>query len=104
MHSNLKQSRRYAQKGDEKPRNFKVGDLIIYRNGETAMVTKVFDQYAGTKSNYAEWTLHLIWTPGKDGDTMYREADYHKLYGASRTNMFNILSIDRGPHLYPVEE
>jgi ketosteroid isomerase-like protein len=104
MHSNLKQSRRYAKKGDEKPYNFKVGDLIVYRNGETAMVTKVFDLRAGSKSKYTEWTLHLMWTSGKNGDTLYREADYHELYGISRTNMFNILSIDRGPHLYPVEE
>ena len=97
-------SRRYAQEGDEKPGNFKVGDMFVYRNGETAMVTEVFDAYEGKSKYGPQWTLRLLWTPGVNGDTMYREADYNEKHGVLRTNMFNKLSVGRGPHLYPVKE
>ena len=96
--------RRYAEKGDEKPRNFKVGDLFVYRNGETAIVTEVFDRYKG-KNNYGpSWTLHLMWAPGKNGEVVNQQKDDGGFHGALRTNMFNKLSIGRGPHLYPVKE
>ena len=41
------QSRRYRHKGDRKPDMFEVGDLFVYANGETALVTEVFDGYSG---------------------------------------------------------
>ena len=97
-------TRRYAQSGDEKPRTFKVGDMFVYRNGETAIVTEIFDRYEGKSKYGPEWTLRFMWTPGKDGDTMYREADYNEIHGQTRTNLFNKLSVGRGPHLYPVKE
>lgn len=98
------QSRKYTEKGDRKPDSFKVGDLFVYRNGETALVTEVFDRYKGKSKYGPEWTLRLYWTPGKDGDTLYQEADGNKKFGVMRTNMFNKLSYERGPWLYPVGE
>ena len=97
-------SRRYVSEGDRKPNSFKVGDMFVYRNGETALVTKVFDRYEGKGKYGPEWTLRLLWTPGHDGDTMYKEADGNEKWGVLRTNMFNTLSVGRGPHLYPVKE
>ena len=97
-------SRRYAQDGDRKPQRFKVGDLFVYRNGETALVTEVFDRYEGKGKYGPEWTLRLLWTAGKDGDTIYKEADGNEKWGVLRVNMFNKLSIRRGMHLYPVDE
>jgi len=101
---NKNKSRRYVQQGDEKPRSFKVGDLFVYRNGERALVTEVFDRYEGKSKYGPEWTLRLMWTPGQDGDTIYQEKHGNEKHGVLRTNMFNRLSVGRGPHLYPVKE
>ncbi len=97
-------SRRYAQKGDEKSRGFKVGDLFVYKNGETALVLEVFDRHEGKSKWGPEWTLRLLWTPGKDGDTLYREADGNERHGVLSINMFNRMGIDHGPWLHPVKE
>ena len=103
------QSRRYAQKGDEKPRQFKVGDMFVYKNGESAVVTEIFDRHGGKGKRGPEWSLRFMWTPGKDGACHNAEADgyvsrINDKYGVSRINMFNRLSVGRGPHLYPVKE
>lgn len=97
-------SRRYAQEGDEKPRHFKVGDLFVYRNGETALVTEVFDRYKGEGTYGPSWTLRLMWAPGKNGEINNQQKDGNRIHGALANNMFNALSIGRGLHLYPVKE
>ena len=95
-------NRRYAIEGDTKPRQFIIDDMFTYKNGETAVVIEVFDRYEGKGKYGPEWTLRLLWTPGKDGDTMNREADYPSpKWGALATNMFNNLSIRRGVFLFP---
>jgi len=97
-------SRRYAQEGDTKPRHFKVGDLFVYRNGETALVTEVFDRYKDEGTSFTSWTLRLMWAPGKDGEVVNQQKDGSRIHGALANNMFNALSIGRGLHLYPVKE
>ena len=97
-------TRRYAESGDRKPDSFKVGDLFVYRNGETALVREVFDRYEGKGKYGPEWTLRLLWTAGTNGDTMNKEADNNEKWGVMKTNMFNKLCVGRGPHLYPVKE
>ena len=97
-------TRRYAVTGDRKPGSFKVGDLFVYPNGETAMVMEVYDEYNGESEWGPQWTLRLLWTPGKDGSTENHQKDGNDAHGVLRTNMFNKLSIGRGPHLYPVKE
>lgn len=97
-------SRRYVMRGDRKPDWFKVGDLFVYRNGETALVTEIFDRYKGKSKYGPEWTLRLLWTAGRKGDTLYKESDGNEKWGVLKTNMFNKLSVDRGPWLYPVKE
>ena len=94
--------RRYRFKGDRKPDQFKVGDLFVYKNGERALVTEIFDRYEGKSKYGPEWTLRLLWSPGQGGDTMYQEADGNELHGVLRTNMFNKLSYKSGPWLIPV--
>ena len=101
---NKNKSRRYAQEGDEKPRNFKVGDMFVYRNGETAIVTEVFDRYKGKSKYGPEWTLRFVWTPGHGGNTVNRLNEDNPVHGSLANNMFNKLSIGRGLHLYPVKE
>jgi hypothetical protein len=103
------QSRRYAQEGDQKPRQFKVGDMFVYKNGETAVVTEIFDRYGGKGKHGPEWSLRLMWTPGIAGGCHNAEAEgygsiINDKWGVSRLNMFNRLSVHRGPHLYPVKE
>ena len=97
-------SRRYVMEGDRKPDKFKVGDLFVYRNGESALVTEIFDRHEGKSKYGPEWTLRLLWTAGRKGDTLYRESDGNEKWGVLKTNMFNKLSVDRGPWLYPVKE
>lgn len=97
-------SRQYLKAGDRKPDHFKVGDLFVYKNGETALVTEVFDRYDGKSKYGPEWTLRLLWTPGKDGDTLYQEADGNERHGVLSLNMFNRLSYKSGPWLHPVPE
>jgi len=99
-----KNYRRYRHKGDRKPDMFVVGDMFLYDNGETAIVTEVFDEYNG-KSRYGpQWTLHLMWTPGKGGDTTNQSRDGNPSYGVLRTNMFNVLDYRHGPWLIPVKK
>ena len=97
-------SRKYTEKGDRKPNSFKVGDMFVYKNGETAIVTEIFDRYEGKGKYGPEWNLRLVWTPGKEGDTMYQEADGNEKFGVLQVNMFNRLHCDVGPWLYPVKE
>jgi hypothetical protein len=89
-------TRRYAEKGDEKPRNFRVGDLFTWSNGETAIVTEVFDCYNGESRYGPEWTLRFVWTPGKDGDTKNKCNLDNPVHGTMRSNAFNQLCIGRG--------
>lgn len=96
-------SRRYRFEGDQKPRDFKVGDLFVYKNGETALVLDVFDRYEGKSKHGPEWTLRLLWTPGKGGDTLYQEADGNERHGVLSLNMFNRMGIQHGPWLIPVK-
>ena len=96
--------RRYAEKGDEKPRDFRVGDLFTWRNGETAIVTEVFDRYNGKSKYGAEWTLRFMWTPGKDGDTKNQRDLDNPVHGTMRTNAFNQLGIRRGSLFYGRKE
>tara|TARA_B100000900_G_scaffold401909_1_gene407121 strand:- start:759 stop:1073 length:315 start_codon:yes stop_codon:yes gene_type:complete len=96
--------RRYRYKGDRKPDMFEVGDLFVYANGETALVTEVFDGYNGESRWGPQWTLHLIWTPGKGGDVTNQDRDANKHHGVLRTNMFNILDYRHGPWLIPVKK
>ena len=93
-------TKRYAVKGDEKPRRFEVGDLFTWRNGETAVVTEVFDRYEGASKYGPEWTLRLMWTPGKDGSVENKNQYHNEQHGVMRTNMFNQLCIGRGSHWY----
>ena len=93
-------TRRYAQKGDEKPRQFQVGDLFTYANGETAIVTEGFDRYKGGSKYGPEWTLNLMWTPGKDGNVKNKNQYHNGRHGTMRTNMYNQLCISRGNHWY----
>ena len=97
-------SRQYINEGDVKPRDFKVGDLFVYKNGETALVLEIFDRYEGKSKYGPEWTLRLLWTPGKGGDTLYREADGNERHGVLSLNMFNRLSVKNGPWLHPVKK
>ena len=97
-------SRRYVEKGDRKPESFKVGDMFVYKNGETAIVMEVYDRFEGKSKWGPEWTLRLMWTPGKNGDTLYQEADGNDKHGVLRVNMFNRLHYKVGPWLYPVGE
>lgn len=98
----LSNSRRYVEVGDRKPSQILAGDLFVYKNGEKALVTEVFDRYDGKSRHGPEWTLRLLWTPGKGGDTMYRESDYSEKFGALQGNMINRLRINGGPWLHPV--
>ena len=98
------QNRRYRYEGDRKPSMFVVGDMFVYKNGETALVTEVFDRYEGKSKYGPEWTLRLLWTPGKNGDTLYQEADGNERHGVLRTNMFNKLGVASGPWLIPVKK
>lgn len=100
----MKRSRQYLVKGDRKPDVFKVGDLFVYKNGETALVTEVFDRYQGKGKYGPQMTLRLLWTPGKGGDTLYQEADGNERYGVLHVNMYNRLSYVSGPWLHPVPE
>lgn len=97
-------SRRYVEKGDRKPESFKVGDMFVYRNGETAIVTEVFDRWQGESKWGPDWTLRLLWTPGKDGDKTNQKKDGNEIHGVLRVNMFNRLNYKAGPWLYPVKE
>lgn len=97
-------SRRYVKKGDRKPDSFKVGDMFVYENGETALVTEVFDYYNGESRWGPEWTLRLLWTPGRGGVSKYKQEDYNERHGALCVNMFNVLHYASGPWLYPAEE
>ncbi len=96
-------SRRYRFEGDQKTRGFKVGDMFLYKNGETALVLDVFDRYEGKSKHGPEWTLRLLWTPGKGGDTLYQEADGNERHGVLSLNMFNRMGIQHGPWLIPVK-
>ena len=96
-------SRRYAKKGDRKPESFKVGDMFVYRNGETALVTEVFDRWQGESKWGPDWTLRLLWSPGKDGDKTNQKKDGNEIHGVLRVNMFNRLNYNAGPWLYPVD-
>ena len=98
------QSRRYRHKGDRKPDMFEVGDLFVYANGETALVTEVFDGYNGKSRWGPQWTLRLMWTPGRGGDVTYQDRDANEAHGVLRTNMFNILDYRSGPWLIPVKK
>lgn len=93
-------SRRYVVKGDEKPRDFRVGDLFTWSNGETAVVTEVFDRYRGKSKYGPEWTLRFMWTTGKNGAVANQINLDNPEHGTSRTNAFNQLSIGRGSHFY----
>ena len=93
-------TKQYARKGDVKPRRFQVGDLFTFANGETAIVTEVFDRYEGKSKYGPEWTLRLMWTPGKNGEEDNRRKIDNPFHGVMRTNMFNQLSIGRGCHWY----
>lgn len=97
------QSRRYRYEGDRKPDMFKVGDLFIYANGETALVADVYDEYGGESKWGPQWTLRLLWAPGKDGEVTNQSRDGNPVYGVLRTNMFNSLCYSTGPWLIPVK-
>ena len=98
------QDRRYRYKGDRKPDMFTVGDLFVYANGETALVTDVYDEYNGESKWGPQWTLRLLWTPGKGGEVTNQSRDGNRVYGVLRTNMFNILDYRSGPWLIPVRK
>ena len=100
----FKSGRRYAQKGDEKPRDFRVGDLFTWRNGETAVVTEVFDRYKGESKYGPDWTLRFMWTPGENGAVANRLRLDNPVHGTGRTNAFNQLCIGRGSYFYGRKE
>ena len=83
---------------------FTVGDLFVYANGETALVTDVYDEYSGKSKWGPQWTLRLLWTPGKGGEVTNQSRDGNRAYGVLRTNMFNILDYRSGPWLIPVRK
>ena len=101
---NTNKLRRYAVKGDEKPRDFRVGDLFTWSNGETAVVTEVFDRYRGGSEYGPEWTLRFMWTPGENGAITNQTNVDNPEWGTTRTNAFNQLSIGRGSHFYGRKE
>ena len=95
--------RRYRYRGDVKPNRFIVGDMFLYDNGETAIVTSVFDSYEGKSKYGPQWTLRLMWTPGQGGSTENYERHGNREHGVLRTNMFNMLSYRSGPWLIPAK-
>ena len=87
-------SRRYAKKGDKRPRKFKVGDMIVNKTGEVGLVTEVFNAFEKASTSIEEWHLRLSWV------TKYTFCPGTMLCSA----LAESLSIEQGPHLYPVEE
>ena len=98
------QDRGFRREGDRKPEMFVVGDMFLYANGETAIVTEVFDEYRGQSRYGPQWTLRLKWFSGRDGDKTNQRRDGNEIHGVLRTNMFNQLSYRSGPWLIPVKK
>jgi hypothetical protein len=80
--------------GNKKPRSsncFKPGDMLIFKNGETGILTNRFDLYAkdGKPSSSPCWCWKMSLFPGKD-----LPWGYNHQHGASEINLYNSMGTD----------